>query len=387
MAVSHNLRTVACVTELWPYDEGFYEKPGSFRALQWGRHLLCFDGMGNLLFDYPIALTSLDANTTCCTCCTVSQDGLYVFLGIYVQGKSTRFFKSPQVLCFRRDGSLMWRFASLVDPDALKCVPKYRTKHHDLHIAQVKYGRSSTDLMEDYELAVLIHWRPGSSLFHLNRDGEITEESLENLFKLQESECKNATATAGTGILAFWKEVMARLGDYLCSKGKYDIAYRAYERGFEILAHNPNSPTYSRMRGRPSGLPWQSSFAKRHWKEILRADIELRKTENQPKPRVAKQRSYRQRLRAEAEQEVARLREAENTVREHYGVPRIGEGWVAETELYQLVRSLFPGLDVRHRARPDWLKPQELDVYIPSLKLAIEYMGEQHYKARDYFWR
>ena len=81
------------------------------------------------------------------------------------------------------------------------------------------------------------------------------------------------------------------------------------------------------------------------------------------------------------------VREAENRVREMHKVPRIGEGWVSETELYNMVSTLLKrlGYDVRRHARPGWLNRQELDIYVPALKLAIEYMGEQHYEPVGYF--
>lgn len=72
------------------------------------------------------------------------------------------------------------------------------------------------------------------------------------------------------------------------------------------------------------------------------------------------------------------LREAENLLREHHGVPRIGEGWVSETTMYQLVKRFF--LDAVHHASPEWLKPQHLDVYVPSKAIAFEYQGVQHFE-------
>lgn len=77
------------------------------------------------------------------------------------------------------------------------------------------------------------------------------------------------------------------------------------------------------------------------------------------------------------------LREAENVLRTRHGIPEIGEGWVSEMQLYDVVKRLFP--DAQHHYRPVWLKPQELDIYVPSMKLAIEYQGLQHYQALDFF--
>ena len=77
------------------------------------------------------------------------------------------------------------------------------------------------------------------------------------------------------------------------------------------------------------------------------------------------------------------LREAENVLRENHGLPRIGEGWVEETRLFNLVREVFS--DAQQHASPEWLEPQHLDVYVPSHGLAIEYQGRQHFEAVDFF--
>lgn len=79
------------------------------------------------------------------------------------------------------------------------------------------------------------------------------------------------------------------------------------------------------------------------------------------------------------------LREAENNVRGREGLPRIGEGWVSETELYNVIRAAFPTLSVVQHARPDWLAPQHLDVYLPGHRIAVEFQGAQHLGAVDYF--
>ena len=77
------------------------------------------------------------------------------------------------------------------------------------------------------------------------------------------------------------------------------------------------------------------------------------------------------------------LREAENLLRDKHGIPRIGEGWVSEMELYDLIKTVFP--EVQHHATPEWLKPQHLDVFVPSRKLAFEYQGKQHLEPVDFF--
>ncbi len=77
------------------------------------------------------------------------------------------------------------------------------------------------------------------------------------------------------------------------------------------------------------------------------------------------------------------LREAENVLRERHGLPRIGEGWVRETQLYGLVKSVFS--DAEQHAVLDWLSPQHLDIYVPSRMLGIEFQGLQHFEPVGFF--
>jgi hypothetical protein len=79
------------------------------------------------------------------------------------------------------------------------------------------------------------------------------------------------------------------------------------------------------------------------------------------------------------------LREAENLLREKRELPRIGEGWISETKLYQEIKSHFYDTAVVQHARPEWLKPQHLDVFLPIHKIAIEFQGAQHIRPVDYF--
>lgn len=57
--------------------------------------------------------------------------------------------------------------------------------------------------------------------------------------------------------------------------------------------------------------------------------------------------------------------------------------WKSEYRLYQYIKLFCT--DAIYQYRTEWLERQSLDVYIPSLKCAIEYQGKQHYEAIDYF--
>jgi hypothetical protein len=79
------------------------------------------------------------------------------------------------------------------------------------------------------------------------------------------------------------------------------------------------------------------------------------------------------------------LREIENLYREEKGYPKIGEGWIRETELYTKLSDLFPNLKIMHHASPNWLGRQHLDIYIPEKNIGIEYQGLQHVQPIDFF--
>lgn len=78
-------------------------------------------------------------------------------------------------------------------------------------------------------------------------------------------------------------------------------------------------------------------------------------------------------------------RQTRNYYRERFNLPRIGEGWISETKLFELVKKYFEGSTVYFHYRQSWLNGLELDIFIPDKKLAIEYMGKQHYEPVSFF--
>lgn len=63
----------------------------------------------------------------------------------------------------------------------------------------------------------------------------------------------------------------------------------------------------------------------------------------------------------------------------------IGETWQSEEITYKAICDALPGVQVQRQARPVWLAPQHLDIYIPAHGLAVEYMGQQHYAPIAFF--
>ena len=50
--------------------------------------------------------------------------------------------------------------------------------------------------------------------------------------------------------------------------------------------------------------------------------------------------------------------------------------WKTENLIYKKIERTFSPIKVVQHAIPSWLSPQHLDIFIPELSLAIEYMGE-----------
>ena len=79
-------------------------------------------------------------------------------------------------------------------------------------------------------------------------------------------------------------------------------------------------------------------------------------------------------------------KQQENQRRKELGLPLIGEKeYYNETKLFIYLSSLFRDEEIIRHNRSLLLGGLELDIYIPSLKLAFEYNGKQHYEYTLFF--
>ncbi len=76
---------------------------------------------------------------------------------------------------------------------------------------------------------------------------------------------------------------------------------------------------------------------------------------------------------------------SQNDFRVSKGIPKIGEGWVSETELYYLLKYEFNNDEVVQHGKPKWLGRQHVDIWFPKHNIGIEYQGLQHDKAIEFF--
>jgi len=59
--------------------------------------------------------------------------------------------------------------------------------------------------------------------------------------------------------------------------------------------------------------------------------------------------------------------------------------WIREYTLYTIIKDTFSEYEVIRYYSPQWLKPQNFDIFIPEFSLALEYNGQQHYEPIEYF--
>lgn len=79
------------------------------------------------------------------------------------------------------------------------------------------------------------------------------------------------------------------------------------------------------------------------------------------------------------------INSAYQKVRIDYGLTPLLSKWKNEQILFDQIRLSFPDLVVIGQGSPEWLDGQRFDIWLPQIKLAIEYNGAQHYQPVDFF--
>ena len=75
----------------------------------------------------------------------------------------------------------------------------------------------------------------------------------------------------------------------------------------------------------------------------------------------------------------------QNDFRVFKGLPKIGEGWISETDLFYKLKDYFKDEIVQNHGKPKWLGRQHVDIWFSKHKIGIEYQGLQHDKPIDFF--
>ena len=57
--------------------------------------------------------------------------------------------------------------------------------------------------------------------------------------------------------------------------------------------------------------------------------------------------------------------------------------WKNEFQLFALIKDIYE--DAIYQYHSNWLGAQSIDIFIPSLKVGIEYQGRQHYEPIEFF--
>ena len=59
--------------------------------------------------------------------------------------------------------------------------------------------------------------------------------------------------------------------------------------------------------------------------------------------------------------------------------------WILENQLFALLKGYLGPTLVEQHAEPIWVQPQHLSVYFPEASIAVDFMGEQHYRPSKFF--
>lgn len=198
-------------------------------------------------------------------------------------------------------------------------------------------------------------------------DNKIPEEDVRKQFKFQKGLCHKCNQKMPTVLLKYagYNTFMQHYGWYVDLK-KLELGYLRNDVVLDTLPDElremvAEMQIYSRIWDEYAKLPLGAPEWTEKWNEADKADKKLNKV----------RRRFHNII--------------ENMVREEFGYKKVGEQWVTETALYHIVCQLLPKSKVIFHYRSQMLEGLELDIFVPDLKIGIEYQGVQHYKPLDIF--
>lgn len=74
----------------------------------------------------------------------------------------------------------------------------------------------------------------------------------------------------------------------------------------------------------------------------------------------------------------------EEELRYRFGFPKRGKTMNHETILFLIIKAIFPEFSVVRHARPKWISPLTIDIFVAEKRLAIEFQGIQHFKPMQH---
>lgn len=175
--------------------------------------------------------------------------------------------------------------------------------------------------------------------------------------------------------------VINHIGEDFCIK---DIIRVSFFRKNKIIKDNEGAFTKIALR-----LMEEYGEAHGCWKKILLEDFGAKPTEYQgdtlPNGKPVPWKNYDWSHVLYKNETIKQIvRDAENELRDSLSIPRIGEGWVSETQLFYLVKDNV-GTECIQHGSPSFLGRQHYDVWLPRWNVAIEFQGEQHDRPIEFF--
>lgn len=221
-------------------------------------------------------------------------------------------------------------------------------------------------------------------------DYEVYKKTVSKVMKLFERGKAEPESNKFTDILLPYPDMWTPRDSYVLSRLDYINDLIAASAPSRRNVHQEHEELMSRMKAEGLDVSWMeeslSQIEAEYSEERIDAETVSREYDDAA-PGWGKH--YNASLYREAYEESKRRYKATMEAFESDMLRQMAESglrfsrWKNESDLFMLVSKVYP--DAIYQYRCDWLGLQSLDVYIPSLKIGIEYQGEQHYHPVEFF--